>query len=122
MDIECEPPPGRVFAVSPSTTFERLAQAINVSFGRWDFSHLHVFELADGRQIGFPDDDGSGLDLGSLDHAALKLGAALEPGDEFSFVFDMGDDWRHRCRVLADKVDARETFGEVPRDPVILWG
>jgi Plasmid pRiA4b ORF-3-like protein len=122
LDIECDPPPGRVFAVSPSTTFERLAGAINAAFGRWDFSHLHFFELADGRQIGFPDDEDSGVGLGWLDHGAVKLGTALKPGDEFSFVFDMGDDWRHRCRVLADKLDAREAFREVPREPVILWG
>jgi hypothetical protein len=41
LDIECEPPP--VFAVGPSVTFERMAEAIDVAFGRWDLSHLHVF-------------------------------------------------------------------------------
>lgn len=37
-------------------------------------------------------------------------------------MFDFGDDWRHRCEVLPEKRDAREQFGEVPREPVILWG
>lgn len=119
-DIECDPSPGRVFAVSPSLSFERLAEAINLSFGRWDLSHLHVFELADGRRVGFADVDPE--EHGWVDHAAVKVGSALEPGEEFGFTFDLGDDWRHRCRVLDDKLDAREEFGELPRGPVVLWG
>lgn len=57
LDIECDPPPRRVFAVGPTATFEQLVEAINVAFGRWDLSHLHVFELADGRPVGFADVD-----------------------------------------------------------------
>lgn len=53
LDIACDPPPGRVFAVGPSVSFERLAGAISFAFGRWDLSHLHAFELSDGRRIGF---------------------------------------------------------------------
>jgi hypothetical protein len=120
LGVECDPPPGRVFAVGPSVTFERLADAINVAFGRWDLAHLHVFELADGRRIGFADDDP--LEHGWIDHGQLKVGQALTPGDEFGFTFDLGDDWRHRCEVVQDKLDPREEFGEVPREPVILWG
>ena len=100
-----EPPPGRVFAVAPSGTFERFAEAIDRAFGRWDFSHLHAFELADGRRIGFPDED-FGED-GWIDHATARLGSTLEPGERFEFVFDFGDDWRHRCEVLQEKLDAR---------------
>jgi hypothetical protein len=117
---EFEPPPGRVFAVAPSETFERFAAAINRAFGRWDLSHLHAFELADGRQIGFPDED-VGED-GWIDHATAKLGSTLKPGERFEFVFDFGDDWRHRCEVLGEKLDPRAEFGDVPREPVILWG
>jgi hypothetical protein len=32
------------------------------------------------------------------------------------FVFHFGDDWRHRCEVLAEKLDVREEFGETPRE------
>ena len=42
------PPPGRVFIVGPAHTFEQFAHAINAAFARWDLSHLHQFELADG--------------------------------------------------------------------------
>ena len=117
MGLELDDPPGRVFAVNPSLSFERLANAINVAFGRWDLSHLHVFELADGRLIGFADDEGD-----EEDHAAVTVGSALSPGDELSFTFDLGDDWRHRCRVLDEKIDPREDFGLTPREPVIVMG
>ena len=53
---DCDPSPGRVFIVGPAHTFEQLAHAINTGFARWDLSHLHQFELADGRLIGYPDD------------------------------------------------------------------
>jgi Plasmid pRiA4b ORF-3-like protein len=102
---EFEPPPGRVFAVSPSLTFERLAEAINRAFGRWDFSHLHAFELADGRRIGFADVD-VGED-GWIDHETAKVGSNLTPGEVFEFVFDFamtgvtGARWRRRSSMRA---------------------
>lgn len=120
LDIECDPPPGRVFAVGPAVTFEHLAEAINVAFGRWDLSHLHVFELADGRRVGFADVDPGEHDW--IDHASVKVGSVLKPGDRFGFTFDLGDDWRHRCEVLDEKLDPRAEFGEMPPAPVILWG
>jgi hypothetical protein len=106
---------GARVAVAPSVTFERFAEAINRAFGRWDFSHLHAFELADGRRIGLPDEDFDGD--GWIDHATAKLGSALESGERFEFVFDFGADWRHRCEVLPEKLDARASFGEVPGRP-----
>jgi hypothetical protein len=115
-----EPPPGRVFAVPPTLTFERFADAINRAFGRWDLSHLHAFELPDSRRIKFTDVEVG--EEGWIDHATAKLGSSVAPGETFEFVFEFGDDWRHRCEVLGEKLDAREEFGEAPREPVILWG
>jgi hypothetical protein len=46
----------------------------------------------------------------------------LKPGDEFEFVFDFGDDWRHRCRVLEEKVDPADEYGPIPGRPVPIWG
>lgn len=90
---ELEPAPGRVFIVGPGQSFERLAVAINQAFARWDHSHLHEFELADARKIGYPDDEGD-IGPGWEDHAALKVTEELTPGDEFSFTYDLGDEWR----------------------------
>jgi len=120
-DIVCEPPPGRVMMVGPSHTFAALAEAVDAAFARWDLSHLHGFELADGRLIGFPDDE---FETEWLDHEALTVSAEVSPGDEFLYTFDFGDDWRHRCLVLPEKVDPREEYGASPRRPVAIsgWG
>ena len=104
------PAPGRVFIVGPAHSFAALADAINAAFARWDVSHLHEFELAGGRRIGFVD---SFDDTVVEDQDAVKMAAAVGPGDEFRFVFDLGDQWQHRCRVLAEKVDPREEWDRV---------
>jgi hypothetical protein len=121
-DIDCDPPPGRVFIVGPSHTFAQLAEAIDLAFARWDLAHLHVFVLPDGRQVGFADVDRE--THGWLDHEALKVAQELAPGEAFSYVFDLGDDWRHRCEVLPEKADPREEYGPgpLPRRPVAIWG
>jgi hypothetical protein len=116
-------PPGRVLILGPGHTFAQLADAINQAFARWDLSHLHEFELADGRRIGFPDDEFA-PELVWEDHAVLKVAQEVKPGEEFSFKFDLGDAWRHRCLVLAEKVDLREEYGSgpLPKQPVPAWG
>jgi hypothetical protein len=123
LGAQFKPSPGRIFIVGPAHTFGALADAINASFARWDLSHLHEFELADGRRIGF--DDPEPFDDAVIeDQAATKLAGAVAPGDEFRFVFDFGDRWEHRCRVLADKVDPREEWGAgpLPKQPIAIWG
>lgn len=117
----CHPSPGRIFLVGPSHTFQQFADAINAAFARWDLSHLHNFELADGRRIGYPDDS-FGPDLIWLDHATLKVAREVKPGDEFAYDFDFGDNWEHRCSVLADKVDPATEYGSLPTGPVAIWG
>lgn len=115
--------PGRVFLVGPKHTFGQLADAINAAFARWDLSHLHEFRLADGRLIGFPDDEFA-PEVVWEDQAAVRVADAVNPGDQFEFRFDFGAGWRHRCRVLADKADPREDYGpgRLPARPVAIWG
>jgi hypothetical protein len=62
-------------------------------------------------------------ELGWLDHDALKVARELAPGEEFRYTFDLGDDWRHRCRV-EEKIDPHLLFeaGSLPRQPVAIWG
>jgi hypothetical protein len=116
-------PPGRVLIVGPGHTFAQLADAINQAFARWDLSHLHEFELADGRRVGFTDDEFA-PELVWEDEAALNVAHELEPGDAFDFTFDFGDRWRHRCHVLSEKVDPRDEYGLAPKQPVAIdgWG
>jgi hypothetical protein len=39
-------------------------------------------------------------------------------------VFDFGDDWRHRCRVLDEEPDPVAEYGTTPKGPVAIrgWG
>lgn len=41
---------------------------------------------------------------------------------EFSYVFDLGDNWRHRCRIQDGKVDPLDAYGVVPATPVPVCG
>jgi hypothetical protein len=75
--ITCEPPPGRIFIVGPSHTFADFAEAIDAAFARWDLSHLHEFELADERLIGFPDDS---FEPGVIWHDDTKQPVVLGAG------------------------------------------
>ena len=52
-----------------------------------------------------------------LDHAKLKVAKEVKPGEEFEYVFDLGDNWRHRCTVEAEKGDPLEEYGIVPKVP-----
>lgn len=116
--------PGRVFVIGPAHSFAQFADAINAAFARFDRSHLHEFELADGRKIGFPDDEFA-PEVAWEDHAAVKVAGAVGPTDEFVFVFDFGEGWRHRCAVMAQKVDPRDFVGPdgpLPKAPLAVFG
>ena len=107
--------------VGPGHSFSALSEAIDLAFARWDLSHLHGFELADGRQIGWPEMEVDGPPW--LDSTVVKVASAVSPGDEFEYTFDFGDNWHHRCQVLAEKVDPRVEYESPPPElPVPLWG
>lgn len=115
--IECDPPPGRTMLVGPQHTFADLAEGIDAAFARWDLSQLHMFQLADGREISTPDPD---WDV--LDESTLKVSAELGPGDRFAYVFDLGDEWTHACEVEEGDVDPMEVAGILPPEPIPIWG
>jgi hypothetical protein len=117
----CNPTPGRIFLVGSSHSFEQFAEAIDAAFARWDLSHLHNFELGDGRLIGYPDDSFA-PEMVWLDHAKLKVAKEVKLGEEFEYVFDLGDNWQHRCVVEPEKGDPLEEYGIVPEGPVAIWG
>ena len=125
---ELWPWPGRIFAVGPSHTFMDLSDAINGAFGRWDRSHLSMFTLADGRVV---TDESTGAEMAEsaggpisapLDIESAKVAQMLEPGAEFQFTFDLGDEWTHRCVVAEGKIDPVESAGCSPRHPVAVLG
>ncbi len=111
------PRPGRLFAASTNHSFGLLAAAIDDAFARWDRSHLHEFELKDGTRIGIADPDDDAL----LDEQRLHL-SRLKLGDQFVYVFDLGDDWAHLCTVGESSIDRVEALGVLPRGPLPYFG
>jgi len=114
----CWPRPGRLIAAAPRHSFAQLASAIDRAFARWDISHLHQFELADGTKIGRPDPD---FDEKILDERRERL-SHLHLGEQFVYVFDFGDYWAHLCTVAQEGVDPLEVLGLVPREPIPYFG
>jgi hypothetical protein len=114
------PRPGRIFAAARTHTFAQLARAIDDAFARWDRAHLHDFRLADGTRLTTPYED---WDAGApvADDRRTKLGR-LRPGEQFVYLFDLGDDWTHQCTVGTERVDPLDTLGIVPTGPLPSWG
>jgi hypothetical protein len=121
-------PPGRDLLVGSAHTFAEIAGAIDRAFARWDLSHLHEFRLPDGRRLLMMDgaDEFEELDpacdLDELSQSLSSLG--LSRGETFTYVFDFGDNWEHRCTVLRTDVDPVEECGIVPSEiiPIFGWG
>lgn len=118
---ELWPRPGRVLVAARSTTFHELAVAIDDAFARWDPAHLHLFTLADGTLVSpkawWDGDEPEGL----LDGDKVSL-ARLKTGEQFAYVFDLGDNWQHLCTVAPKRVDPVHVLGGYPTGPVPCWG
>jgi len=117
------PRPGRVLLAVRSMTFDALARAVDTAFGRWDLAHLHTFDLADGMLLTGPgdawEDEPQNRPVARSDGVRLSRLAA---GEQFSYTFDMGDDWTHLCTVGQSRVDPYEVYGLLPEVPVPVWG
>lgn len=129
------PRPGRVFAASKQHSFEQLAVAIDDAFARWDRDHLHQFSLFEPGATFESEpllvaDPALGWDFGfasgekPLPIDSTKL-SVLKPGQQFLYVFDLGDDWTHLCTVGDALIDPAEEVGLDAIDvsgPVPYWG
>jgi hypothetical protein len=107
------PRPGRIFAAARSHTLKQLAGAIDDALARWDRSHLQEFTLADGRRLCDPDPDGEIEGEVTGDYRRVKM-PRLHAGEQFAYVFDLGDDWAHLCTVGARRIDRDDDDGESP--------
>jgi hypothetical protein len=52
----------------------------------------------------------------------VSLGEVLAPGQEFQYTFDLGDNWRHHCRIADDNLDPMAELGIVPDRPLPYGG
>ena len=113
-------PPARVMIAAPTHTLAELGEAIDLAFARWDHSHLHMFDLGDGRRYVL---GGSEFEPEVVNSTGVTLAAlSLRVGTSFEYVFDLGDDSLHRCEVRSTGVDPEEEYGAPPDQPVPIWG
>ena len=115
--------PDEDFPAPPLRWVQRLAQRLphEDSFITAGRSHLHEFTLADATVI-TPHRWWDGEEPeGSLDGAGTRLGR-LRLGEQFAYVFDLGDNWQHLCTVGPKLADPVETLGIVPDRPLPFWG
>ncbi len=115
------PRPGRIFAAARTHTFQQLADAIDDAFARWDRSHIQEFTLGDRTRLCMPDPFWDIENEKTEDFRHVKL-SRLRPGEQFVYVFDLGDNWAHLCTIGPERIDPTETLGIVPGDPLPYWG
>jgi hypothetical protein len=56
-----------------------------------------------------------------IDDTTTRL-SRLNPGEQFAYVFDLGDDWAHLCTVAPQRIDPLHTRGITPHEPTAYWG
>jgi len=52
----------------------------------------------------------------------LGIATRLTRGQQFVYVFDLGDDWAHLCTVSPERIDPLHTVGITPERPMPYWG
>lgn len=85
---------------APSTLrLNKLHELIQVAMG-WKGAHLHSFNIKE-RSYG-PDPESS-----DARDKSVRLGEVLNAGDEFTYVYDFGDNWKHSVKVerVFDAID-----------------
>jgi Plasmid pRiA4b ORF-3-like protein len=95
--VGTKPPVWRRVLVPEDITLARLHGVFQAAFGWWD-CHLHEFEI-DGVRYGI--DDGEDW-RPPKDERRARLGNVAKAGSSFLYVYDFGDDWRHK--VVVEKV------------------
>ncbi|SHH32955.1 IS1096 element passenger TnpR family protein [Streptomyces sp. 3214.6] len=115
------PRPGRIFTAASSHSFAELAAAIDLAFARWDLCHLHLFTLSDGTTISPLEQWDDEAPDGLVDGHGTTLDR-LQDGEQFAYVFDLGDRWTHLCTVAEGEADSLDEFDEIPDRPVPCWG
>lgn len=97
---DVKPPIWRRIQVPSTYTFWDLHVAIQDAMG-WLDCHLHEFRVRDlnGKELsfGFPDDEFGTETLPGWKHKVSKYLSLAKP--VFEYVYDFGDDWRHKVEL-----------------------
>ena len=56
-----------------------------------------------------------------VDSRRTKL-SRLAAGEQFAYVFDLGDYWAHLCTVGPERADPLEAYGIIPTRPAAIFG
>jgi len=102
---DIEPVVWRRVAVRASTSLFGLHRIIQATMGWLDY-HLWEFEIDD-VTYGIPDPQGHEWGREIRPASATKLAKVLNSGlDQFSYTYDMGDNWLHRITI--ERIEAAE--------------
>jgi hypothetical protein len=97
---DVEPPVMRRVQIPGDYSLHRVHDVIQAVMGWYDM-HLHEFKVG-GKTYGQPDIEGE-LSFGVriYDDRNIKLGKLIERGvREFTYTYDLGDDWQHDVEVV----------------------
>jgi len=101
-----KPPVWRRVVVSSQSTLAKLHVVVQAAFGWWGY-HLHEFDISGVR---YGTDDGEDWDP-PKDERRGRLEKLAPAGSSFTYIYDFGDDWRHKITV--EKV--------TPADPSVTY-
>ncbi|OFZ13213.1 MAG: hypothetical protein A2X86_09225 [Bdellovibrionales bacterium GWA2_49_15] len=92
---DTEPAVWRKILVPQTISLENLHYVVQMAMG-WENDHLYSFTI-NKKEYGEGDEDGFGELPRSL---KTRLGKCLLGVDEFSYLYDFGDNWEHRIEVI----------------------
>jgi hypothetical protein len=85
-------------------SLSKLHHFIQATFG-WSDAHLHKYRIGD-RLYGVPDPEF--FDLQIEDDRKTILNRLLGEGDQFTYIYDFGDNWEHQ--VTVESIEFGEDF------------
>jgi hypothetical protein len=103
-----KPPVWRRLLVREATTLLRLHDILQAAFG-WQDCHLHEFRID---EVRYGTDDGEGWGPPPRNEREARLGTIAAAGMGFEYVYDFGDDWRHK--IVVEKVLPAEKGATYP--------
>lgn len=110
---EIEPQIWRRVLVSTETSLHELHRIIQMLFEWYDY-HLYEFAIGDLR---YQEPDPEAEDRPKDSTRARLRNLKLAVGDEFTYLYDFGDDWVHRIRVEAVRENVDEGW-----TPLVIAG